>query len=564
MAGETVLVVDDAEENIKFLKEYILKPNGYKVLTASDGVEGLNIALSQKVDLIISDLVMPRMGGLELLESLQNASSNVPTILTTSYGSEKTAVKAFRLGSKDYVIKPYGVDEMLMAIDKSLAEVRLRQERKSLMQNLMKVNKTLEHQLKEMRTLYAVGRSVTSLLDLDELLLRIVEATTYLSGAEQSSIMLTDENGDLYMRAAKGIKDVKPQSFRIKAHDGISAQVVRTGEPIILGGYDEDDSFKVKTDYFVKALICVPLKFKDEVTGILMVSNLKSTQGFKKRDIELLATLAHYSSIAIENARLHAQIDQQPTQNDVQHDEVKKNVQITSEQISGSQTLSEITTPFATLGHLAAGVAHELINPIKTIHAKTKTVSEQFTNDADLLKHTNEIECEIAKCQRIIKSLLDFAGETHHDKRPVKLDKVLNKAMNQLSKDKKINRQIEIIRGYAPKLKSVMGDQNQFFQAFYYILQHSLDSMSTGGTLRVITRSIGHEAQVIITDTGEGISNNEIYHIFDPFYKSAKHNYGLGLSIAYGVIERYNGTIEVDSKLGSGTTFTIRFPIWEE
>ena len=196
---------------------------------------------------------MPKMGGLELLESLREQEIDIPIILMTFHGSEGTAVRAFRLGARDYIIKPFAIDEMLHAIDRALTESRLRQERDSLTQTVLKVNQQLENRVQELRFLYGIGRSVTSLQDLQQILNRIVEAAVYLTGAEEGSLML-------YLRAARGLNEKRAKSFRVKIQDSIVGQVVRTGRPVMIGGQNRDDSFKVTTGYFVKALLNVPLK----------------------------------------------------------------------------------------------------------------------------------------------------------------------------------------------------------------------------------------------------------------------------------------------------------------
>ena len=91
MAGETVLAVDDREDSLRFLQEYVLEPNGYKMLEARNGVQALKIIQEKQVDLVISDLVMPQMGGLELLESLREKGLEIAAILMTFHGSEGTA-----------------------------------------------------------------------------------------------------------------------------------------------------------------------------------------------------------------------------------------------------------------------------------------------------------------------------------------------------------------------------------------------------------------------------------------------------------------------------------------
>ena len=129
MARERVLIIDDSADIRSFLQDMVLGPRGYVVTVATDGQSGLELALAQKPDLILLDVNMPRMTGLEVLEALREHDFSAPVILMTFYGSENIAVQAFRLGVRDYVRKPFEVEEVLAAIDRALTESRLRRER---------------------------------------------------------------------------------------------------------------------------------------------------------------------------------------------------------------------------------------------------------------------------------------------------------------------------------------------------------------------------------------------------------------------------------------------------
>ncbi len=144
MAGERVLVVDDSLVYRDLLVNHVLKPGGYEALTANDGETGLKLAQEQTPDLIIMDMQMPGMTGIQVLEALYETGSEIPIIMMTLHGSEDLAVRAFRLGVKDYVIKPFDIDEMLTAMDKALSEVRLRRERDALTQTLRAERRQLE------------------------------------------------------------------------------------------------------------------------------------------------------------------------------------------------------------------------------------------------------------------------------------------------------------------------------------------------------------------------------------------------------------------------------------
>jgi DNA-binding response OmpR family regulator len=122
LAGEKVLVIEDKPEMIRILTDYVLGPQGYVTSAASNGEEGLRMALSEEPDLIILDLKMPKMSGLQVLQSLKKLQYPVPVIVVTAYGSEEVVVRALRLGADDYVAKPFKLDEMINAIERALGK----------------------------------------------------------------------------------------------------------------------------------------------------------------------------------------------------------------------------------------------------------------------------------------------------------------------------------------------------------------------------------------------------------------------------------------------------------
>jgi DNA-binding response OmpR family regulator len=137
MAHEKILVIDDSPEIVRFLKHYVLSPLGYEVITANDGQTGLEMAISNSPDLIMLDMSMPRMNGLQVLAGLRESSSKEPVIFMTLHGSEQIAVEVFRQGVRDYLVKPFTVEEVTQAMDRSLQEGRLTREKELLMKELV-------------------------------------------------------------------------------------------------------------------------------------------------------------------------------------------------------------------------------------------------------------------------------------------------------------------------------------------------------------------------------------------------------------------------------------------
>lgn len=298
MAGERILIVDDGRENRDFLVEYIIQPNGYVPLIGRDGQEGLEVALNERPDLILLDLQMPKMNGIEVLENLAAAQADIPVILMTFHGSEEIAVEVYRLGVRDYVKKPYTVEEMTLAIDRSLTEVRLRREKEALTERLLQANRDLQVRLKELDVLYTVGKSVTELTNMNELLPRIVDAAALVTQAEESYIYLL-ENDRLLCRAHKRLNTGRARPADFEPQDPLALQVVKQGKPLLLKP-EQLAQQGVKT----YAMAYAPMTLRNQVMGVLGVSNLTpESHIFTKHDTALLSTLTDYAAIAIENAR---------------------------------------------------------------------------------------------------------------------------------------------------------------------------------------------------------------------------------------------------------------------
>ena len=192
MSGETILVADDRRENLLFLANSVLRPEGYEVITAIDGKQALDKSLAEHPDLVITDLKMPRMSGLELLSALRKGGSDVPVILTTFYGSEQAAIQAFRLGARDYIVKPYDVKEMLESVERALIERRLRRETTHLQEGAQ-VSRHLEERVRQLHSLCGIGQALHAIVDPDEVLRVAVEAAIYLTEAESGQLFLFDD-----------------------------------------------------------------------------------------------------------------------------------------------------------------------------------------------------------------------------------------------------------------------------------------------------------------------------------------------------------------------------------
>ncbi len=554
MAGETVLVIDDRDDSLQFMTEYVLKPNGYRYITAKDGEVGLQRALNEDPDLIIMDQRMPKMTGLEVLAALKKTRADIPVILMSFHGSEETTVQAFRLGAKDYITKPFEMDEMLAAIDRALEERRLRKERDKLTQELVQTNRQLERRVKEFSILYSIGKSVTALLDPEKVLNRIVEAAVYVTSAEEGALLLIDEeSGDLYLRAARNLGEQFARGFRIKVDDSIAGRVVKTGKPFLESG--DEARLKVKTGYLVKSLLYVPLKVGDKVIGVMSVDNKASNRPFIDNDVNLLSALADYASIAIVNAQLYGEVK-------AFSEELEQKVEERTRELEKAQAQLVQSEKLASIGELAAGVAHEINNPLGVMLGFTQVILKKLPKDDLFYKPLTSIEREGLRCKKIIQGLLDFSRRSTPTFQLVNLNDAVEAACELIEHQITINN-VRVIKGYAPSLPEILADVNQLQQVFVNLIINAYQAMPQGGELRVTTRTVGNQVQAIFADSGMGIPPENLKHIFDPFFttKEVGKGTGLGLSVSYGIVELHGGKIEVDSQVGVGTTFVVILPV---
>lgn len=296
MAGEKILIVDDKAEIVQFCNEYLLRPKGYVPIVATDGREGLDIALQEKPALIILDFNLPGMSGLEILQTLRHKQINIPVIFITAYSSEEDIVTAFRLGIIDYFSKPFNPREMLETIERTLGENKLQEQQTRQQRELEKCTKELG---------YLYGSSVERLLN------RTVEAAVGITDAEEGYLLLVDDQTDeLYIRSALNLGESFARNFRLRVGDGIAGRVVRDGQSVRYNNIDDTNRFKLKTGYLVKSLINVPLRHGGEIIGVLGVSNRLSARNFTRTDQQLLASLAEHAATAIANASLYAETHQ--------------------------------------------------------------------------------------------------------------------------------------------------------------------------------------------------------------------------------------------------------------
>jgi two-component system NtrC family sensor kinase len=216
----------------------------------------------------------------------------------------------------------------------------------------------------------------------------------------------------------------------------------------------------------------------------------------------------------------------------------------------------------ASLGKLAAGVAHEINNPLTGILTNSSLLLDDLAKDDPRREDVDVIVKETIRCREIVKRLLDFARQTKPQKQLININGIIENII-LLVRNQTSFRNISIEKILSDTIPEIMADKDQIQQVFINIIINASEAMSKGGSLKIESQ-LSRAADTIFvkfTDTGPGIPDHMKEKIFDPFFTTKEQGTGLGLSISYGIIEQHGGDIDVESVLGGGTTFTIKLPV---
>jgi len=227
----------------------------------------------------------------------------------------------------------------------------------------------------------------------------------------------------------------------------------------------------------------------------------------------------------------------------------------------------------AAIGQLAAGVMHEINNPLATIGACCEAVSAVAEDaapevQAGIAEYLKIMDTEVQRCKRIVEGLLDVSRPRSGARAPTDVNKVVDDTLFLLKHHERFKR-VTLQRDLAPGLKPVQANAEQLIQVFMALMLNAMDAMDARGTLTIQTSVNAERADEVViafSDTGSGISGHDIQKIFEPFYttKPQGRGTGLGLSICYGIVADHRGRIEVDSQLGRGSTFRVILPAGED
>ena len=298
------IIVMITDPQVNYLLERVLKSIGYEVVFCPDFTTAIGEIEAGTPSLIIVSEQLNETSGINVSAAILEQYPGIPLILFVYKDNSELLKKALQIGVSDYLCLPLKSDDILSSIQNSLKKAK--QRRDWVLKEAKRATASLRRKVDELETLSRLARAITSSLNLDNVLTAVVDAAVELTGAEEGSLLLLDEtSGELYMRAARNFQQEFVRTFRLPIKDSLAGSVLRTGKPVLL---DEKAPQKIKTTYLVHSLAYVPLQLQGRVIGVLGVDNRVADIPLKDADMNMLAALAEFAVIAIENANLYSHI----------------------------------------------------------------------------------------------------------------------------------------------------------------------------------------------------------------------------------------------------------------
>ena len=508
-----VLIIDDDPGILRIMK-ITLEDAGCLVFTASEGEQGIDDCSKESPDIIITDIRMPGIDGIEVLRRIKEKWPEKEVIVATAFNDINYAIRALQLDASDFITKPVGDQALMVALGRAQERFTSRRELKDY-------------------TAFIENRW----MDTSEELARTFHIQKNLIESSIDGIVACNKEGKIII-------------------------CNKSMERML--GYSRSELIGIKT---IDELFSTGERRKFRT----MLSS--DEYGGRGRLFLYESCLA-----GTEDSRIPVQISAtMPVEEDVEVGIVcffrdEREIRKLAQEVANQARLLH-QDKMISLGKLAASVVHEINNPLAGILNYARLMSKIFAR-GDLAANSVQkfqgyltlMESELERCSKIVSNLLAFSRKSKLEFSPVDINELLSKCVN-LSGHKMALQNIRVETGFARELPMIQGDFNQLQQCVINLIFNAIDAMPQGGIL-FLGSSFDSSKNVLtiqVRDSGYGIPKEDLLYIFDPFYttKTEGKGLGLGLSTTFGIIDRHKGTIHVESESGKGSVFRIELPVSE-
>jgi PAS domain S-box-containing protein len=564
---QRILIVDD-DPNIVQVIEQALTFKGYSTRSTTAGEEAVRIFHDEgEFDVVLTDLILPGISGIELLEIFKKQDPTCEVLVLTGFGSNDKAVEALKKGAYDYLKKPTNIDELFIAVSNAIEKKRLSVENISYQMDLERLVEERSWELVKTQ------KFVNSVLE----------------GSTEYFIIASDAEGQITLFNSGAERLLGYQRSEVQ---GLNAIQFFADPAAREESADLESFFK---DGMIDQTHIVTTRNGREITISLTVTPIWDESG----NIVGYTWIGKDVSDALalqDKLKEYAQnLEKLVEARTAEIQERNRCLEETINQLNSTQMQLLQSEKMASIGQLAAGVAHEINNPIGFINSNLSTLKKYIVNLKDYCRGTDRlfdnggpealeelrrikkfkkidfiledvasvIEESIEGTERVKSIVQDLKDFSHQDKGKLveyDLNNSLKSTLNIVWNELKYKAEVIQDLGHLPLVRCY---PQQLNQVWMNLLVNAAHAITDKGQITVRSYQTNDDVFLEISDTGSGIPPENLKKIFEPFFttKEVGKGTGLGLSLSYRIIERHGGSIEVQSQIGKGTVFRVRLPI---
>jgi len=594
-----ILMVDDNESNLLAL-ETILQGDDRNLIRAASGDEALQYLLHYDVAVILLDVRMPGISGLETAELIRGSkrTRDVPIIFLTAFDSadNQDLLKGYALGAVDYIIKPLDPDALKSKVAVFVELYKKSEQVKHQAELLHEKNIELENaNFQRLGKLVDLGQRLTAERDPEALLQVFCDAARDILGSRNAYVRIMEQDGrsvrffvgdalDVETAAREGIRQIEAS---------VLTAFSSTEKAIRVSDAARGRVKRLLNQQSISSLLSAPISLLDQTIGWLYLADKQNADGFSEADERLALTLAGQLAVAYENASLYADARDHASQLLAEVTE-RKQAQEEKERLLVSEKAARVEAETAQRlsadllmreeearadaeaanrlkDEFLATVSHELRTPLNSILGWSQLMRTGDLDEASATRALQTIERNTRALAQIIDDLLDVSriitGKLRLRVVPIQLGSVVEAALESIrpATDAK---NIRLDVSLDPAAGVVSGDSSRLQQIVWNLLSNAIKFTPSGGHVEVKLDRVGSNAQITITDSGEGINAEFLPYVFDRFrqadstFTRMHGGLGLGLAIVRHLVELHGGTVSANSQgRGKGATFAVSFPL---
>ena len=522
---EKILVLDD-EPGITLLCMRLLERAGYDVVVFTEAAPAYEHLQTHQVDLLLVDIRMPDTDGFEVITHAKQLQPDIAVLVMTGFGTVETAIQALRQGVDGLLLKPFEQGSELVDTVKQVFVDSQRKRDAARIQAL--------------RPLFNVTESLLSETQPEQLLELIKKAIQGHLRCKHVGYYQIENDQKMKLLSGTG---KAPSGNHTKSMESFLKKVENLESPLLMNtsgsGAKEFGPQLQKLD--LGAAMFVPVK-RLNTNSVIFAGRDKNEPPFREADLEMFSILSNQAAIALENARLYTEL----------REYVK--------QVEESQQALLRAEKMATAGRLSVSIAHEVNNPLQSVQNCLHLAGRQDLSEEQRKEYFELAKTELNRLMSTVQKMLELYRPGAVSPSEVDLHTLIQYVLNLMSKQLE-KQNVNVQLGVPDNLPKITAVGSQIQQVLINLILNSFDAMPEGGELKISVRATRGGVELLLQDTGPGITDGSLPHIFEPFYSTKDGGTGLGLTVSYNIITAHGGTLELISNNGPGACFRIYLPI---